>query len=317
MRITMEETAKFLLENDKFLLLCHNSPDGDTVGSATALYYALKSKGKKVQVKCGDKFTKDFDFMFAEYENEDFEPEHVVSIDVADTKLLGDEFRAAYGDNIELCIDHHYSNIDYAQKLYLESDSASTAEIIYLLIELMGIEITPLMASCLYTGVSTDTGCFRFSNTKVRTFEIAAKLAQKGADTYNIAQVFFETKTKTYAALERMALKTMRFYFDDRCAVITITQRMYKRSGSDETETTKLASLPRQIEGVQVGVLMKELKDGKWKISLRTHGDIDAGAIAGRLGGGGHAGAAACVIDDSRQNATNNLLREIGIEIGA
>ncbi len=311
MRITMEEAIKFLLENDKFLLLCHNSPDGDTVGSATALAYALKSKGKKVQIKCGDEFTKDFDFMFAGLENEDFEPEHIVAVDVADPKLLGDDFNALYGNKIGLCIDHHASNVNYAEKLYLEADSASTAEIIYLLIEKMNAEITPLTASCLFTGVSTDTGCFRFSNTKVRTFEIAARLAEKGADTYNIVQTFFETKTKTYASLERMALDSMRFYFSDRCALMTVTQEMYARSGSNETETPKLAGLPRQIEGVLVGVLMKELKDGSWKISLRTHGDVDASAIASRLGGGGHAGAAACTLNCSQQEATGLLLHEI------
>ena len=317
MRITLEDTAKYFLENDNFLLLCHVSPDGDTVGSAAALAYALKAKGKNVIIKCGDEFTKDFTFMVENLACDEFEPEHIVAIDVADPKLLGDDFKMIYGDKVELCIDHHSSNVNYSEMLYLEPDSASTAEIIYFLINLMNVEITPLIASCLFTGVSTDTGCFRFSNTTVRTFEIAAKLAEKGADTYNIVQIFFETKTKTYASLERMALDTMRLYCDDRCAILYVTQEMYKRSGSNETETTKLASLPRQIEGVLVGALMRELKDGSWKISLRTHGDVDASAIAGRLGGGGHAGAAACTISESRQVATNLLLKEIQAEISA
>lgn len=315
MRIDLNETAEILLNNDNFLLLCHVSPDGDTVGSATALARALMQKGKKVQVKCGDDFGKDFDFMFEGLEFPEFEPDWVVAVDVADPRLLGDEYRGLYGDEIDLCIDHHASNVDYADMTCLEADSASAAEIIYQLLGVMGAEITPEIASCLFTGVSTDTGCFRFSNTTVRTFEIAAKLAEAGADTYNIIQVFFETKTKTYAALERLALEGMMFYCDEKCAIITVTQDMYAKTGSSDAETTKLSNLPRQVEGVLVGAVMRELKDGSFKVSLRTHGDIDASEICKRLGGGGHAGAAACTINAGRQTATKMLLKEITDEI--
>jgi bifunctional oligoribonuclease and PAP phosphatase NrnA len=315
MRIDLKETADFLMQNDKFLLLCHVSPDGDTVGSAVALARALMAKGKLVNIKCGDPFGKDFDFMFEGLEFPEFKPEHIVAVDVADPKLLGDEYNKIYGGKVELCIDHHESNLMYAEKTYLEPDSASVAEIIYLLLEEMNAEITPIIASCLFTGVSTDTGCFRFSNTTVRTFQIAARLTEMGADTYNIIQVFFETKTKTYAALERLALESMRFYFSDRCALICVTQDMYEKTGSNETETTKLANLPRMVEGVLVGVVMRELSDGKFKASLRTHGDVDASAICKRLGGGGHRGAAACTIDGPKQHAINSLLKEVETEI--
>lgn len=317
MRIDLNETANILENADNILLLSHSHPDGDTLGSASALARALISKGKRVRVECSDPIPKDFSFMFEGLEFGDFEPELIAAIDIADTKLLGRDAEGKYSGKIGLCIDHHGSNILYADKVYLEPDSASTAEIIYLLLEKMNVEITPQIASCLFTGVTTDTGCFRFSNTTVRTFEIAAALAKLGADTYNIIQVFFETKTKTYAALERLALDSMRFYFSDRCAVICVTQDMYKRSGSDESETDRLANLPRQIEGVLVGVTMRELKDGSFKASVRTHGDIDASAICQRLGGGGHMGAAGCTLYGSKQQAINSLLKEIQAEIDA
>ncbi len=317
MRIDIRQTADFLLNNDGFLLLCHVSPDGDTVGSAAALARGLISIGKKVRIICGDKFTKEYDFMFEGLEMSDFEPEHIVAVDVAVPKLLGEEYCALYGDRVELCIDHHSTNDLYARKVCLEPDSASAAEVVYLILRQMNIKITPIIASCLYTGVSTDTGCFRFSNTTVRTFQIAAELAAAGADYYNINQAFFETKTKTYAALERLALEGMKFFFDDRCAVITVTRRMYEKTGSDETETAKLSNLPRQIEGVKVGVMMRELKDGGFKCSIRTHGDIDASNIAGRLSGGGHAGAAACTINADKEQATSMLLDSIRIELDA
>lgn len=315
MRIDLFETAKILKENNKILFLCHAHPDGDTLGSATALAAALRSMGKTVSVKCGDPIPKDFSFMFEGLECEDFEPELIAAIDIADTKLLGKDFEGKYSSKISLCIDHHGSNIMYAEKVWLEAESASTAEMIYMLIEALGAEITPHIASCLFTGVTTDTGCFRFSNTTVRTFEIASKLAALGADTYNIIQVFFETKTKTFAALERLALDSLRMYFSDRCAVICVTQDMYKKSGSNESETDRLANLPRQIDGVLVGVTMRELKDGNFKASVRTHGDIDASAICKRLGGGGHMGAAGCTLSGTKQQAVNALLKEIQAEI--
>ena len=317
MRIDLHETAKILENADKILLLCHSHPDGDTLGSAYALARALLGMGKRVRVECSDPIPKDFSFMLEGIETDDFEPELIAAIDVADIKLLGKESEGKYTGKIGLCIDHHGSNMLYADKVCLEADSASTAEIIYLLLKIMQVDPDPVIASCLFTGVSTDTGCFRFSNTTVRTFEIAAELAKLGADTYNIIQVFFETKTKTYAALERLALDSMRFYFSDRCALICVTQDMYKRSGSNESETDRLANFPRQIEGVLVGVTMRELKDGSFKASVRTHGDIDASAICKRLGGGGHMGAAGCTLYGSKQQAINSLLKEVQAEIDA
>ena len=315
MMVNLSEAADFLLNNDSFLLLCHISPDGDTVGSATALARGLISKGKKAGILCGDRITSEYAFMFEGLEMSNDEPAHIVAVDVADPKLLGKEYSKKYGGRVELCIDHHASNTLYADRVFLEPDSASAAEMVYLLLEKMGVEITPVIAGCLYTGVSTDTGCFRFSNTTVRTFEIAAKLAEYGADYYNINQAFFETKTKTYAALERLALEGMKFYFDGRCAVITVTRDMYDETGSNEAETTKLANLPRQVEGVKVGVLMRELEDGSFKCSLRTHGEIDASVIAAKLGGGGHAGAAACTVAEDKETVTRMLLDAIEPEI--
>ncbi len=317
MRIDLHETAKLLEKSNNILLLCHSHPDGDTLGSATALARALIGMGKKVRIECSDPIPNDFSFMFEGLESFEFEPELIVAVDVADIKLLGKESEGKYQGRIDLCIDHHGSNMLYADKVYLEPDSASAAEIIYLLLGVMGAEITPVMASCLFTGVSTDTGCFRFSNTTVRTFEIAAELAKLGADTYNIIQVFFETKTKTYAALERLALDSMRFYFSDKCAIICVTQDMYKRSGSDESEVDRLSNLPRQVEGVLVGATVRELADGNFKASVRTHGDIDASAICKRLGGGGHMGAAGCTLYGTKQQAINSLLKEIQAELDA
>lgn len=315
MMFDLKQTVNFLKENDNYLFICHINPDGDTLGSATALARGLAKLGKKSKIICADEITADYQFLFEGLTQSEEDFEKIVAVDVADPKLFGDEYNALYGDRVDLCIDHHPTNVNYAKNLYLEANSASTAEMIYCILEEMGVEFTKEIASCLFTGVTTDTGCFRFSNTTVRTYEIAAKLVAFGADSKNIIRTFFETKTKTYVALERLALESMRYYFDDRCAVIFVTQDMYTKSGSNDTETTNLANIPKQIEGVLVGVLMRELKDGSFKTSIRTHGDIDASEIAGRLGGGGHIGAAACTINAPKQQALNLLLKEVQAQL--
>lgn len=315
--ITLKETADLLLDSNSILLLTHSHPDGDTLGSATALAHALKYAGKRVAVICGDKIPSAYDFMFEGLDTEGFEPELIAAIDVADEKLLGDEFRGIYGGKIDICIDHHGSNLGYAKRLLLDSTAAATAEIVFNLIEQLALPITELMASALFTGVSTDTGCFRFSNTTADTHRIAARLIELGADTGRIIQVFFETKTKAFANLERLANESMRMYCDGRCAIITVTQAMFRASGADESETDRIANLPRQIEGVLVGVTIRELKDGGYKASVRTHGEIDAAAICKRLGGGGHPGAAGCTLTGTVKQATNALLKEIEAELEA
>ena len=200
--------------------------------------------------------------------------------------------------------------------MWLEPDSASAAEMVYNLIKKMELPITKQMASCLFTGVSTDTGCFRFSNTTPRTHRIAADLIELGADSENLIQTFFETKSRAYASLERMALDEMQFYLGGRCAIMPLTRAMFGKSGADDTDTDRLANLPRQVEGVLVGVTLKEQNDGSFKASLRTHGDVDASAICGRLGGGGHKGAAGVTLNVSMAQCISRLVDEIEKEIG-
>ena len=317
MIIEIENCADSLLEAQSVLFLCHEHPDGDTLGSATALAHALKALGKTVAVTCDDKIPPRFGFMFKGIKQiVDFEPGLIVAVDVADTSLLGKNAELRYSEKIDLCIDHHMSNKLYASAVWLEADSASAAEMVYNLLKKMDLPITKQMASCLFTGVSTDTGCFRFANTTPRTHRIAADLIELGADSESLIQTFFETKSRAYASLERMALDEMQFYLGGRCAIMPVTRAMFGKSGADESDTDRLANLPRQVEGVLVGVTLKEQEDGSFKASLRTHGDVDASAICARLGGGGHKGAAGVTLTVSMAQCISRLVEEIEKEIG-
>lgn len=318
MMIDLQQCAALLRQAESALLLCHSHPDGDTLGSGAALARALLAMGKRVALLCDDSIAPCYNSILEGIPMAaDFEPALTVAVDVADTKLLGTDCEKAYGSRIDLCIDHHGSNKQFAKKLWLCPDSASTAEMMYLLLQQMEAPITPAIANCLFTGVSTDTGCFRFSNTTPRTHRIAAELMELGADSRSIIQVFFETKSREYAALERLALDKLALYLDGRCAIMPVTRAMYAESGAGDNDTNRLSDLPRQIEGVKVGITLKEQENGCFKASVRTHGDVDASAICARLGGGGHKGAAGCAFDCSLEQAVDALLNETARELSA
>ena len=309
MRISLKEAAQKLLENDNIVILSHEHPDGDTLGCAFALKIALNRLGKNVKVKCSDIPSKKYSYMFKDLKNDEFDDEkYIVSVDVADERLLGDELRKEYGGRLDLSIDHHASNKIECGCVYVDANSAAACEIVFELIKEMGVTVDKKIADCLYTGLCTDTGCFRYQNTTARTLRMAAELVELGADGYFINTVMFETKSRTYMRLETLVMDTMQLCFDDRCCVVYITQEMYEKSGSNENETDPIAAKTRQIEGVLVGVTLREKADGSFKVSVRTNADLDASEICACLGGGGHPKAGGCQVEGPLQDAKQKVL---------
>lgn len=310
MLIDIGSVASFLKSNDNFTILTHAHPDGDTLGSGFGLCLALRLLGKKANVINNEELPAKFGYL--DVEKQDFEEQTVVAVDIADVTLMGNDIIEKYRDRVDLCIDHHGSNRLFAKQSYVDATAAAAAQIVYEIVCLLGVEITPEIADRLYTGITTDTGCFRYANVTPETHRIAAKLMEAGAAAAEINVKMFETKTRTYAALERLALDGMQFFYDGKCALITITRRMFAESGSDENECDGIAAISRQIEGVLVGVTMRERRDGTYKASVRTHNPVDASAICAKLGGGGHHNAAGCQLPGTREEATKLLIDTIG-----
>lgn len=309
MKINVEKCAKVLEAQEDILILTHAHPDGDTLGSGFALCRALLKMGKRARVICADEIPNKFNFLFSDIEMPEFDEKYVVAVDVATENLLGD-FEAVYGGKIDLCIDHHGSNTEYAKQLLLNADSAACCEIILKVIKALGVELDKGIANCLFTGISTDTGCFRYSNVTSNTFRATAELIDAGADNAMINRVMFETKTRTYAALERLAIEGMRFYEDGKICIITITQDMYNKTGSSELETEPIPPLTRQTEGVEIGLTIREKADGSCKCSIRTYESVDACELAKAFGGGGHNQAAACKFSCNVDKAREMLVEK-------
>ncbi len=307
MNITLEEIANILKKKDNFYILTHQYPDGDTLGSGYALCKALQKLGKNAKVLCSDEIPKKYNILVDGIKKQIFHPQYIISVDVADTQLLGKNLEK-YATKIDLCIDHHASNKQFAMYQYVEGDSAATAEIIYNLLVIMGVEIDKSIATCIYTGISTDTGCFKYANATARSYRIAAKMLEIGIDASNINRIMFDMKSRERLEIERKVLDSMEFFHNDKCAVVYVTRKMMKESHATDADVEGLASMPRQVEGVSVGVTIREKKHGNFKISIRTDEKIDASLICERFGGGGHPCAGGCSITGSLEEVKKQIV---------
>lgn len=294
MKISAKQAADILKSKDNITIITHFHPDGDTLGSAFALLRALRKLGKNVNVVNNNDIHPKFAYLWDGIETQNFNEEFLVSVDVATEELLGDGLEAKYGGKINLAIDHHPSNTLFAEKTYLEGTSAATAEMIKIIVEELGVEITPDIASGIYTGISTDTGCFKFRNTTARTLYTAAQMKEAGADTEHINEIMFETKSRGELELEKIIIEKMDYYCDNRVAIALITKKMYAETNTSEDECDYIAAIPRQVAGVMVGITIKERSNGTFKASVRTKSPISASLICKKFGGGGHENAAGC-----------------------
>ncbi|MCI6771125.1 MAG: bifunctional oligoribonuclease/PAP phosphatase NrnA [Oscillospiraceae bacterium] len=311
MLIDFETAVNELRKAENVLVLTHANPDGDTLGSGFALVRILRQLGKKARLLNNEEIPKKFSYLYEDLKQEDFREETVIGVDIADRVLLGKETEEKYGDRVNLDIDHHGTNRLFAEKTYVEADSASCCEIIFLLAKALGITIDKGIADCLYTGCSTDTGCFRYSNVTERTHKIAAELLSFGADHAAINVKMFETKSFSLIKLQTMALEQLELHFDGRVSFLTVTRKMLDETGARDDEIDALVALSRQIEGVQVGVTFKEKPDGVFKASVRTHEGINAADICSAFSGGGHERAAGCSFSVPIEQAKSRMLSEL------
>lgn len=315
----MNDTARaahLLLGWDELLLLTHVRPDGDTVGSAAALCQALRDRGKTAYLLPNPELTATYAPYAAPYAApEGFVPRHVVSVDIASLSLLPENARP-YQDRIDLAIDHHPSQEFFARETCLEAQSAACGEIVYNIISLM-TPITPEIALPLYVAVSTDTGCFVYSNTTARTHRIAAALMDCGIDVAPVNKALFRTKSAVRLAMESRMAADMELYDQGRVVVMQIPLSLRQEFHATDADIEELSSLAALVEGVDCGVTLRELEPGKIKLSLRTGPRVNATAVCRRLGGGGHRAAAGATLSGTMAAAKAAVLAAIQASLQA
>ena len=307
--MTRLETAQMLREHDNFIILTHRRPDGDAVGSAAGLCLGLRALGKSAWVLKNRQLTPKL-APFAEGLLTDTCPEDatVISVDIASLGLFSFDAEALHLEE-RLCfaIDHHGSNDLCVPKL-VEPDSAACGEIILELLELLGVRLTRQMADALYLAISTDTGCFKYSNTTAHTHAAAAALIAAGAEVYPINKAFFDTKSFARLKLEARLTDSIELYGGGIVGLCTMPKSLLDELHISEDDVDSISGFARSIEGVEIGIMIREVEDGGGKISLRTSENYNASELCKALGGGGHAAAAGATVPGGIAGARHAIL---------
>ena len=311
MFVDFSETEKFLRNCRDAVIITHRSPDGDCIGAGFGLKDILEQLGVRSRVVCHDVFPARYSFLTVNGAGEDFEPQSIIAVDIADVKLMG-RYEEIYGGKVQLCIDHHISNKNYAEKTLLRADATAACEIIYDLAKYMGVTITKHCATCLYTGIATDSGCFKYDCTTPRAHEIAAEMMRKYDINFaRINRYMFDVKSEGRMRLEGKIAELMELYLDGKLAIVAITQDMMKDMGVEIEELEGFAPITIQLETTEVGILMRQREDGVFKCSFRSANDVNVSEICQSIGGGGHAKAAGCTVDADLDSAKKMLIEAV------
>ena len=297
MTISPTQAAEFLSAHDRYLILTHVRPDGDTVGCAAALCRALRTLGKTAHVLPNPEITPLFSpYLEGLLAPEDLLPDTVVSVDMAARSLFPDN-ALPYLPRVDLAIDHHPSQEFFAKETCLDAGRAACGELMYDVIRQWG-SVSQAVALPLYVAVSTDTGCFVYSNTSPATHAVAAALLETGIDFYPINRRHFRTRSLKRLKLEGMLTSGMEVLDEGKLAIVTLTLDMIAQVQAKEEDLDDISAFVGGVEGVHTGVTIRELRPGVCKISLRTEpGELNASAVCAILGGGGHAAAAGATVE--------------------
>ena len=305
--LTRSETAEFLRNNDRFVILTHRKPDGDTLGSAAALCLGLRSLGKTAHILDNPETGGRLKFLTEGLTKEEAaETDTVIAVDVAAPGMLPKSF-ASYENRTQLRIDHHGSATPFAQLELVDGNSASCAELIADVLEEMEVSLDRPMANALYVGISTDTGCFRYANTTSHTFAAAARCTEAGAEIFRLNQMLFETNSLAKLRMHAWIAENIRLFDDGKKAIVAIPRAVEDLIGVSEEDMDNISSFARTVEGVCMAATLRQTKEGITRISVRAVPGYDAAEVCGHFGGGGHKGAAGASSRESLEDTVKLL----------
>ena len=308
--MTYTEAAAWLKEHDRYLILTHKRPYGDTIGCAAALCRGLRGLGKTAHICPGTGETHLFTpYLEGLLAPEGYEPDTVVSVDIAARGLFPDNAQP-YLERVDLAIDHHPSQEFFAKETCLDAGRAACGEILYEILKELG-QVNQETAVPLYVAVSTDCGCFVYGNTSANTHRVAAALMDTGIPAAELNKRHFRTKTWARLQVERLIVERMHRYEDGKIAVAPVSLSLMDEAGATEEDMEDIAAFLGQIEGVETSVTIRELAAGECKLSVRTSGGLNATKVCALLGGGGHAAAAGCTVSGTLEEAESAILDAI------
>jgi len=301
----MKQILNHLVDSNNILIASHSNPDGDAVGSLIAMGLALEAINKKVFLYNDSPIPAVYRFLLSveritQQMDQTIQYDTAVILDCGDLERIGPAVSAVNKVPVVINIDHHVTNTGFGHYQLIDTLACSTAEIIYRLIKKLAVPIDLSIATSIYTGILTDTGSFRFSNTNQAAFAICEEMTERGVKPHNVAQHVYGTYSLARIKLLNLALESIEISDNGKLSIITITQDMLARTGTQPEDVDGMINYARRIEDVSVAILIQENTNGAgnvtnsnhYHVSLRSDGTVDVAAIAAIYGGGGHSTAA-------------------------
>lgn len=309
----MNNIIELIHKYNNIAIISHVAPDGDTVGASVALKLALDSLGKNAALFCDDPIPGAYGFMTRFGMHSATLPDmpfHLaIAVDCADRKRLGRCSaildRAADSANI----DHHYSNVGYADYNYIDAEASSCSEIMVDFIRALGVSIGEEIATCLYAGIAYDTGNFAYSNTSSGALCKAAYLLERGVNVVRVVNALFKSRTLANMRILKTCIDNASFY--PSLVLTSLTLEEMARYHAQPSDCDSIVDFMRDLEGIEIAAFVREMQEGKYKISLRSKYYADVAKVAGTYGGGGHIMASGCVAFGTQQDVLEALMPKL------
>lgn len=307
----LQRIKHIINEGKRFLITTHIDPDGDAIGSVLSLYWAFESMNKMSLIYLRDPIPYRYNFLpgpsHTLHEFNDTAFDGIFVLDCGDLSRIGDGYESLKNRGTIINIDHHNTNESFGSLNLVDETASSTAEILYRLYTSLNIAFTLNISINLYTAIFTDTGSFRYENTNAHAFHICEEMINKGVNPSYVSRMVHENHPKERFILLGLVLATLETYFNDRIAVACVTNDMFRQTDTTREHTDGFVEYLREIKGVEVAILVREINSTHYKISMRSKGMVDVASVCNLFGGGGHKNAAGCYIDGNLYEVKEKL----------
>lgn len=311
--MTLDNILEEINKAEKIVILTHENPDGDAIGSSLAMYHALKAYGKNPDLIVPE-HSKIFNCLPGiEQLKTQSDIEHydlAISLDCAAIKMLNGFANYFENAKVKVCIDHHSTNTMFGDYNYVNPDAPACAQILLVILEYFGIEVSKEIGTCILAGIITDTGGFKYQGVTAETFEFVSWLLNKGVNVSKLYRQVLEVKTKANFELHRIASNRIEFLENGKVAYTYITKEDEEKVHSENGDHEGIVDIGRGVEGVEVSIFIRETAKG-CKISLRSNDYVNVSDACLVFGGGGHARAAGCTIPGSIEQVKEKVLKEV------
>lgn len=310
---TLDNILEEINKAESIVILTHENPDGDAIGSGLALYNALKQIGKNPDIIIPE-YPRTFEFLPGS--NEIKKESNVekydlaISVDCATIKMLNGFANYFENAKVKVSIDHHSTNTMFGDLNYVSPDAPACAQILLVVFEYFKIEVTKDIGTCILAGIITDTGGFKYSGVTSETFEFVAWLLEKGINVSKIYKKVLQTKTRANFELNRIAINRLEFFEDGKVAFTYITKEDEESVNAESGDHEGIVETGRDIEGVEVSIFVRETDKG-CKVSMRSNEYVNVSDVCLLLGGGGHIRAAGATMQCTIEQAKEKILRQI------